>query len=63
MLGTGELLSTFDIGDMGTEALLFQAGYLTITEEKNYGSNVFYRLGYPNPAVRRSLREVLRKPS
>ena len=31
MVGTTELLSTFDVGDIGTEALLFHTGYLTIT--------------------------------
>ena len=30
-LGTGELLSAFDVEHIGTEALLFQTGYLTIT--------------------------------
>ena len=31
MVSTGELLSTFDVHHIGTEALLFQTGYLTIT--------------------------------
>ena len=30
MLSQSELLSTFDVGDIATEALLFQTGYLTI---------------------------------
>ena len=28
-----ELVSKFDVGDIGIEALLFQTGYLTIAEE------------------------------
>jgi hypothetical protein len=28
------LLSTFEVGDISTEALLFQSGYLTIAREK-----------------------------
>ena len=31
MLASEELLSTFDVGDIATEALLFQTGYLTVT--------------------------------
>ena len=31
MVSTEALLSTFDVGNIGTEALLFQTGYLTIT--------------------------------
>ena len=30
MLGSNDLLSAFDVDDIGTEALLFQTGYLTI---------------------------------
>ena len=30
MVSTGELLSAFDVNNIGTEALLFQTGYLTI---------------------------------
>ena len=35
MIGSSELLSTFDVDDMATEALLFQTGYLTITGESD----------------------------
>ena len=59
MLGSSELISTFDVDDMATEALLFQTGYLTITEEKNLGVMRLYRLGYPNQVVRQSLNENL----
>ncbi len=59
MIGSEELLSTFDVDDIATEALLFQTGYLTITAEEDLGGKVLYRLGYPNQEVRQSLNESL----
>ena len=52
MVGSAELLSTFDVDDMPTEALLFQTGYLTIERPEPRGGRMFYRLGYPNREVR-----------
>ena len=59
MIGTDDLLSKFDVGDIGTEALLFQTGYLTIAEERKLGGKTLYRLGYPNQEVKQSLNEHL----
>ena len=59
MLGTEDLLSAFDVNKIGTEALLFQTGYLTITAEERLGGAALYRLGYPNREVRESLNRVL----
>ena len=65
MVSTAELLSAFDVGGrsaadhIGTEALLFQTGYLTITGEERLGSKTLYRLGYPNQEVRQGLNEHL----
>ena len=59
MLGSSELISTFDVDDMTTEVLLFQTGYLTIKEEKHLGVLRLYYLGYPNREVRQSLNESL----
>ena len=59
MVSTGELLSAFDVEHIGTEALLFQTGYLTITGEERLGGKALYRLGYPNREVRQSLNEYL----
>ena len=59
MMGTGDLLSAFDVDDMATEALLFQTGYLTITDEQDLGGEPLYRLGYPNREVRQSLHRSL----
>ncbi len=54
------LLSDFDIHHVDTGALLFQTGYLTITEvlRGDYGGRA-YRTGYPNREVRVSLNRVL----
>ena len=58
-VSTAELLSTFDVEHIGTEALLFQTGYLTITGKEELGGMALYRLGYPNREVRQSLNGVL----
>ena len=58
-VSTAELLSAFDVDHIGTEALLFQTGYLTIVSEENVGGRALYRLGYPNREVRQSLNEHL----
>ena len=58
-VSTEELLSAFDVDRIGTEALLFQTGYLTITGEEELGGEALYRLGYPNREVRQSLNRVL----
>ncbi len=57
MIASGDLLSSFDVGDIATEALLFQTGYLTITGTEDLGGKTLYRLGYPNREVRQSLNE------
>ena len=59
MMGTSALLSAFDVDAIGTEALLFQTGYLTIRDERIVGGRTLYRLGYPNREVRQSLNECL----
>ena len=59
MVASRDLLSSFDVGDVATEALLFQTGYLTITGTEDLGGKTLYRLGYPNREVRQSLNERL----
>ncbi|TVQ91134.1 MAG: hypothetical protein EA400_05390 [Chromatiaceae bacterium] len=53
------LLAAFDVDHIGTEALLFQSGYLTIDREENLGGTWFYRLRYPNREVYQSLNGAL----
>ena len=57
--GDEELLSKFDVGDIGTAALLFQTGYLTITGEERRKRRTRYRLGYPNLEGEVALNEQL----
>ena len=59
MVGSSDLLSSFDVDAIATEALLFQTGYLTIKGEENLGGKLLYRLGYPNREVKQSLNECL----
>ena len=59
MGGTDALLSSFDVDEMATEALLFQTGYLTIRGAEERNGRMRYRMGYPNREVRQSLNECL----
>ena len=52
-------ISSFDVGDIDIEALLFQTGYLTITAKERDGVQTFYTLNYPNLEVRQSLNQGL----
>ena len=53
------LLSTFDVDDLSSEALLFQSGYLTISSQFRMGTRTEYTLKYPNQEVEASLNAVL----
>ena len=59
MIGSSDLLSTFDVDDMATEALLFQTGYLTVAGEEELAGEPVYRLDYPNREVRQGLNRSL----
>ena len=56
-----ELLASFDVDAIATEALLFQTGYLTIDTCERLGEVEFYRLRYPNREVMQSLNAQLLK--
>ena len=58
IVDAGEL-SKFDVNAIGTEALLFQTGYLTITGKERDGVQTFYTLNHPNLEVRQSLNQGL----
>jgi len=61
MVTADDLLSSFDVDEMATEALLFQTGYLTIADELDIGGEAAYRLTWPNREVRQGLnRRLLR---
>ena len=53
------LLSTFDVGRIAPEALLFQTGYLTVVDSESRSGRLRYRLGFPNREVRESLNRAL----
>ncbi len=54
-----KLLSTFDVDNIPTESLMFQAGYLTIGETKRVFDENHYFLRYPNREVYQSLNDSL----
>ena len=54
-----ELLSSFDVGTIEPETLLFQTGYLTIQERYQRSGLSRYRLRYPNFEVRTSLSAAI----
>jgi len=55
MQSDADLLSTFDVDDIPVEALMFQAGYLTVDRREQLGATYYYLLRYPNLEVAQSL--------
>ncbi|HIJ59409.1 MAG TPA: ATP-binding protein [Nitrospirae bacterium] len=55
------LIGSFDVDFIEPENLLFQSGYLTILDTYTVGSNIIYRLSYPNNEVKGSLTEYVLK--
>ncbi|WP_461466212.1 ATP-binding protein [Melaminivora sp.] len=54
-----QLLSTFDVDNIPTEALMFQAGYLTIDRWRAIPGRLEFQLRYPNLEVKASLNSSL----
>jgi len=54
-----DLLGTFEVDAISVEALMFQAGYLTIESVKRSFEKISYRLRYPNHEVYQSLSNCL----
>jgi len=55
-----QLLGEFDVNAIGTEALLFQTGYLTIGKTEELLPGIWhYELTYPNAEVESSLNRAL----
>ena len=63
LLSSQDRISLLDVDNMTPEALLFQAGYITITRERNLGVDRFCYMGYPNRAARCRLERALRGSS
>ena len=60
-LADDSLLSTFDVDNMATEALLWQTGYLTFHGSRTIAARTEYTLGYPNQEVESALNDSLFK--
>ena len=58
-MATEALLSTFDVGNITVEALLFQTGYLTIDSFRYLPGRLELTLRYPNKEVQSSLNDTL----
>jgi hypothetical protein len=58
-LASEALLSAFDVGDIATDALMWQTGYLTIDKVDDSLGERMYSLRYPNNEVTRSLNSAL----
>jgi hypothetical protein len=59
MVATDRILSTFDVDTILPEALMFQAGYLTIDSVWDIPGRLEITLKYPNREVQSSLNDVL----
>jgi hypothetical protein len=59
IVATDTLLSTFDVDNIAVEALMFQAGYLTIASQRRIVGRLELTLKYPNLEVQAALNESL----
>ncbi len=59
LLSTERLLSAFDVDVIEPEAMLWQTGYLTLTEQVDTPGGPMYYLGLPNQEVRTALNGAL----
>ncbi|OQX07115.1 MAG: hypothetical protein BWK76_25320 [Desulfobulbaceae bacterium A2] len=55
------LLSSFDVEQISSEALLWQTGYLTLAGQRRMGTRIEYALGFPNLEVQSALNDALLK--
>lgn len=53
------LVSKFDIANVSVDALMFQAGYVTIVDEQRRGNRTLFTLSYPNLEVQLSVNQSL----
>jgi hypothetical protein len=59
LVAADTLLSTFDVDHIPVEALMFQAGYLTIASARHLPGRLQLTLKYPNKEVQASLNDSL----
>ncbi len=58
-MATERLMGSFDVDSIEIETLMFQTGYLTIRERRQFGNLTAYRLVFPNLEVRMSFADSL----
>ncbi len=56
-----QLTSPYDVENLDLPILLYQSGYLTISDEQEIGSSTYYKLDFPNISVRSSFYNILCK--
>ena len=54
-----QLLKPYEIKNLDLPVLLYQSGYLTITDEQEIGSLTYFTLNFPNISVRSSFYNIL----
>ncbi|WP_303785767.1 ATP-binding protein [Azovibrio restrictus] len=59
LIADDQLLNAFDVEHIATEAILWQAGYLTIQAVERLGAVSQYQLGYPNQEVESAFNTAL----
>jgi hypothetical protein len=59
IVASDELLSTFDVDNIPIEALMFQAGYLTVDSVREFPGRMQLTLKYPNLEVQSALNNSL----
>ncbi|WP_321413828.1 ATP-binding protein [uncultured Desulfobacter sp.] len=59
MFATERLLGSFDIDSIEIETIMFQTGYLTIQEKRQYGNMAAYLLNFPNLEVKMSFTDSI----
>ena len=56
-MADADLVSNFELDNFSIDALLFQSGYLTITQKELQDEDILYHLNYPNYEVQSSFNK------
>ncbi len=54
-----ELLAPYSVENLDLPVLLYQSGYLTITNKEKIGRKTYFTLNFPNISVRSSFFDIL----
>ncbi len=57
LVADADLVSNFELDNFSIDALLFQSGYLTITQKELQDEDILYHLNYPNYEVQSSFNK------